>query len=73
MANPVPTKVIPQLSPEAAMLPGPRVETHPLPPVPPFVLGQNLSPKNIAGSDMTRRNLYDIYIYLYMHISCIIG
>jgi len=38
---------------EAAMLPGPRVETHPPPPVPPFLLAQNLSPKDIAGSDIT--------------------
>jgi len=42
-----------QLSPEAAMLPGPRVETCPPPPVPPFMLVQNLSPKDIAGSDIT--------------------
>ena len=42
-----------QLSPEVAMLPGPRVETRPPPPVPPFLLAQNLSPKDIAGSDIT--------------------
>ena len=41
------------ISPEDAMLPGPRVETRPLPPVPPFLLVQNLSPKDIAGSDIT--------------------
>ena len=40
-------------SPEAAMLPGPRVETRPPPPVPPFLLVQSLSPKDIAGSDIT--------------------
>ena len=39
--------------PEAATLPGPRVETRPLPPVPPFLLAQNLSPKEVAGSDIT--------------------
>ena len=53
MAHPVLTKGILQLSPEAAMLPGPRVETHPPPPVPPFLLAQNLSPKDIARSDIT--------------------
>ena len=53
MAHPVLTKGFLQLSPEAAMLPGPRVETHPPPPVPPFLLVQNLSPKVIAGSDIT--------------------
>jgi len=42
-----------QLSPEAAMLPGSRVETRPPPPVPPFLLAQSLSPKDIAGSDIT--------------------
>ena len=47
------TKGFLQLSPEAATLPGPRVETHPPPPVPPFLLAQNLSPKDIAGSDIT--------------------
>jgi len=39
------TKGFLQLSSEAAMLPGPRVETRPLPPVPPFLLAQSLSPK----------------------------
>jgi len=38
---------------EAAMLPGPRVETRPPPPVPPFLLEQSLSSKDIAGSDIT--------------------
>jgi len=53
MAHPVLTKGFLQLSPEAAMLPGPSVETHPSPPVPPFLLAQNQSPKDIAGSDIT--------------------
>jgi len=38
---------------EATMLPGPSVETHPPPPVPLFLLVQNLSPKDIARSDIT--------------------
>jgi len=53
MAHPVLTKGFLQLSPEATMLSGPRVETHPPPPVPSFLLAQNLSPKDIAGSDIT--------------------
>jgi len=53
MAHSVLTKGILQLSPEAAMLSGPRVETRPPPSVPPFLLAQNLSPKDIAGSDIT--------------------
>ena len=38
MAHPVLTKGFLQLSPEAAMLPGPSVKTRPPPPVPPFLL-----------------------------------
>jgi len=53
MAHPVPTKGFLQLCPEVAMLPGPSVEIHPPPPVPPFLVAQNLSPKDIAGSDIT--------------------
>jgi len=53
MAHPVLTKGFLQLSPEAATLFGPRVETRPPPPVPPFLLVQILSPKDIAGSDIT--------------------
>ena len=37
----------------AAMLSGPRVETCPPPPVLPFLLVQNLSHKDIAGSHIT--------------------
>ena len=50
MAHPVLTKGFLQLRPEAAMLPGPRVETRPPPPVPPFLLAQNLSPKDVLNS-----------------------
>jgi len=50
MAHPVLTKGFLQISPEAAMLPGLSVEACPLPPVPPFLLAQNLSPKDISGS-----------------------
>ena len=47
--HPVPTKGFLQLSPEAAMLPGPSVETRPSPPVPPFRMAQNLSLKEVTS------------------------
>jgi len=53
MAYPGLIKGFLQLSPEVATLPGIRVETRPPPPVPPFLLVQNLSPEDIAGSDIT--------------------
>jgi len=53
MAHTVPTKGFLQQSPEVAMLPGPSVETCPPPSVLPFLLAQNLSPRDIAGSDIT--------------------
>ena len=43
-----------QTSPDAAMLFAPFGCTHPPPPVPPFLLTQNLSPKDIAGSDIMK-------------------
>jgi len=53
MTHPVQTMGFLQQSPEAAMLPGPTVEIHLPPFVLPFLLAQNLSPKDIAGSDIT--------------------
>ena len=53
MAHPMPTKGFLQLSPEAVMLFAPFGWTHPPPPVQPFLLVQNLSPKDIAGNDIT--------------------
>ena len=53
IAHPVPTKGFLQQSPEEAMLPGPSVDTRSPPPVPPFLLVQNLGPKDIARSDIT--------------------
>ena len=50
MALPVPTKSLLRTSPDAAMLFAPFWCTHPPPPVPPFLLTQNLSPKDTAGS-----------------------
>ena len=42
MALPVPTKSLLKMSPDTAMLFSPFRYTHPPPPVPPFVLTQNL-------------------------------
>ena len=53
MALPVPTKLL-LTSPDAAMLFAPFGCTHPPPPVPPFLLTQNLSSKDIAGSDIMK-------------------
>ena len=52
MVFPVPTKLLLKMSPDTAMLFAPFGCTHPPPPVPPFLLTQNLSPKDIAGSDI---------------------
>ena len=60
---------LPTPQPEAAMLPGPRVEIRPPPPVPPFLLAQSVSPKDIAGSDVTSWKLYDANMRLSRIIS----
>ena len=49
-------------SPETAMLSAPFGCTHPPPPVPPFLLSQNLSREVIAGSDVTRGKFHAGYI-----------
>jgi len=49
MALPVPVKVFLKLS---QVLFSPISEPNPPPPVPPFLLTQNLSPKHIARSDI---------------------
>jgi len=54
VAHPEPIKVFPKLNPETAMLFVPFGCIHPPPPVPPFPSTQNLSPNNIAGSDIKR-------------------
>ena len=54
MALPVPTKLLLKARPDIAMLFSPFRYTHPPPPVPPFLLAQNLSPKDIAGSDIRK-------------------
>ena len=52
MAQSVPTKVFSKLSPETAMLFAAFRCTHPPPTVPPFLFMQNLSPKNVAPSNI---------------------
>ena len=54
MALPVPTKSFPKRIPEMPMLSTPFGCTHPPPPVLPFLLMQNLSPKDMAGSDIIK-------------------
>ena len=54
MALPVPTKLLLRMSPDAAMLFAPFGCTHSPPPVRPFLLTQNLNPKDIAGSDIMK-------------------
>ena len=41
MAQPVPAKAFPQPAKAAAMYTAPHAETHPPPPIPPFLLAQN--------------------------------
>ena len=53
MAHPVPTKGFLQPSPEVAMLFLPFGCTHTPPPVAPFLLAQNVSPKDITENDIT--------------------
>ena len=59
MPKPVPTKAFLQPAKAAAMCTAPRAETHPPPPIPPFLLVQNLSSKRIAPTDNMRPKLHD--------------
>jgi len=54
MAHSVPAKAFLLPSPKATMLFAPFGYTHPPPPVPLFLLTWNLSPKDIAGSDIMK-------------------
>jgi len=60
MALPVPTKSLLKTSPDAAMLFAPFRCTHPPPPVPPFLLMQNLS--NRLGSAEAAQELLTIHV-----------
>jgi len=62
MALPVPTKVFLQANPDTAMLFAPFGCTHPPPPVPSFLLMQNLSPKDIAGSDIMKQKVSGLHM-----------
>ena len=62
MALPVPTKSVLETSSDVAMLFTPFGCTHPPPPIPPFLLKQNLSPKDIARSDIMKFRDHDGYI-----------
>ena len=63
MAKPVPTKAFLQPAKAAAMCMAPRAETRPPPPIPPFLLAQNLSSKRIAPTDNMRPKLHDEYTH----------
>ena len=57
MAQPVPTKAFLQLAKTAAMCQA----CHESPPIPPFLLAQNLSSKRIVPTDNMRPKLHDEY------------
>ena len=61
MAKPVPTKAFRQPAKAAAMCTALRAETRPPPPIPPFLLAQNLSSKWIAPTDNVWPKLHDEY------------
>ena len=61
MAKPVPTKAFLQLAKAAAMCTALRDQPTHLPPIPPFLLVQNLSSKQIAPTDKVRPKLHDEY------------
>ena len=64
IALPVPTKSLLKTNPDEAMLFAPFGCTHPPPPVLPFLLTQNLSPKDIARSDIMKLKVsWQIYRY----------
>ena len=57
MSLPVPTKSLLKTSLDAAMLFAPFWCTHPPPPILPFLLKQNLSPKDSAGTNIMKLKL----------------
>ena len=61
MAKPVPTKAFLQPAKAAAMCMALRAETRPSPPIPPFLLAQNLSLKRIVPTDNVQPKLHDEY------------
>jgi len=65
VAHSEPTKAFSKQNPEIAVLSAPFRRTYPPPPIPPFLLKQNLSPEVIAGSDVTRWKFHAGYIRLH--------
>ena len=63
MAKPVATKAFLQPAKAAAMCTAPHAETHSPPPIPPFLLAQNLSSKWIAPTDNVWPKLHDKYAH----------
>ena len=61
MAKPMQTKAFLQPAKAAAMCMAPRAETRPPPPIPPFLLAQDLSSKRIAPTDNVQPKLHDEY------------
>ena len=57
------TKALLKLAKAAAVCRAPRAETRPHPPIPPFLLTQNLSSKRIAPTDNMRPKLHDEYTH----------
>ena len=63
MAKPVPSKAFLQPAKAATMCTAPRAETRPPPPIPPFLLAQNLSSKRIVPTDNMWPKLHDEYTH----------
>ena len=63
MAKLVPTKAFLQPAKAAAMCTAPHAETRPPPPIPPFLLAQNISSKQIVPTDNMRPKLHDKYTH----------
>ena len=63
MAQPVSTKAFLQLAKTAAICTACHDYASPPPPVPPFLLAQNLSSKQIAPTDNMQPKLHDVYTH----------
>ena len=61
MPKPVPTKVFLQPAKAVVMCKAPRAEIRPPPPIPPFLLAQNLFSKRNAPTDNMQPKFHDEY------------
>ena len=61
MLRPVPTRAFLQPAKAAAMCMAPCAETRPSPPIPPFLVAQNLSSERIARTDNMQPKFHDKY------------